>query len=186
MAFMNFEQVLKALLSACEQRHIRYAMIGGFALGVLGIPRATADVDCLVHRDDLDRFDEAMRTLGYQRSIRTENASHYRHPERAWGALDALHAFRTYSVGMLDRAKLYPIFDGAAQIRVLNPEDVIGLKVQALANNPLRRAQDTADIQTLADRYRDTLNWTRIQEYYALFDLQEEGRCLQKDFGHAG
>lgn len=182
---MDFERVLKALLSACEQRRIRYAMIGGFALGVHGVPRGTADLDCLVHRDDLDQFDQAMRALGYQQYARTENASHYRHSERAWGGLDALHAFRTPSINMLERAKLYPIFDERSRIKVLDPEDLIGLKVQAIANNPLRRAQDTADIQALADRYGAGLDWMRIQEYYALFDLQEEGRRLQKDFGHA-
>ena len=182
---MNFEQVLRALLSTCEQHRIRYAMIGGFALGVLGVPRATADLDCLVHRDDLEQFDTAMRLLGYQRYIQTENATHYRHPERAWGALDVLHAFRTPSLRMLERAKPYPIFDGTVSVRVLDPEDVIGLKVQAIANNPLRRAQDTADIQSLASRYGASLDWKRIQEYYALFDLQNEGQRLEKEFGHA-
>ena len=66
-----------------------------------------------------------------------------------------------------------------------DPEDIIGLKVQAIANNPLRRAQDTADIQALANRFGATLNWPRILEYYALFDLSGEGQRLQKEFGHA-
>ena len=182
---MNFEQVLRALISGCEQRRIRYAMIGGFALGVLGVPRATGDLDCLVHRDDLGQLEETLHSLGYLQYARTENASHYRHPDRAWGALDVLHAFRTPSVKMLERAKHYPIFNEVSQVRVLDPEDIIGLKVQALVNNPLRRAQDTADIHALAGHYGVALDWTRIQEYYALFDLHEEGRHLQQEFGHS-
>lgn len=50
---VNFERVLEALLAEFDRRRIRYAAIGGFALGVLGYPRTTIDLDFLVHKDDL-------------------------------------------------------------------------------------------------------------------------------------
>ena len=49
---MDFERVLKALLADFARFHIRYATIGGFVLGVLGVARTTMDLDVLVHRDD--------------------------------------------------------------------------------------------------------------------------------------
>jgi hypothetical protein len=52
---VDFERVLKALLAEFERHRIRYATIGGFAMGVLGVPRATADLDFLVHRAEAIR-----------------------------------------------------------------------------------------------------------------------------------
>lgn len=182
---MNFEQVLKAILSEFEEKQIRYAVTGGFAVGALGVPRATMDVDFLVHSDDLPVLDASMNRLGYRCGGRTENVSRYIHAEAAWGRIDCLHAFRKYTLAMLARAQQQQIFGGAQRISVLQPEDVIGLKVQAIANDPLRRGQDQVDIEALADRYREHLRWDRVQEYYVLFHMEEEGRRLQEQFGHA-
>ena len=182
---MDFERVLKSLLTAFERNQIRYAAIGGFGLGLLGFKRATMDLDFLIHRDDLGRLDDVLTELGYRRFVRTENASHYRHTNGAWGALDFIHGFRGPSVGMLDRVKQVPFLEGCPPIKVVQPEDLIGFKVQAIANQPSRRTQDHADIARLIQHYQGKLDWDRIQEYYELFEMGEEGRKLQERFGHA-
>ncbi len=115
----------------------------------------------------------------------TENVSHYRHPEIAWGFLDILHAFRKFSLAMLERTHPLPIFGGTQQINVLEPEDIIGLKVQAVANDPLRRAQESIDIEALMARYGASMDWERIREYYDLFDFGAEAQQLQERFRHA-
>lgn len=182
---MQFNQVLNTLLKEFEQRKIRYAVTGGFAVGALGVPRATMDLDFVVHRDDLKSLDEVMFRLGYRRGGHTENVSMYLHPDPAWGRIDCLHAFRKYTLAMLERAVLRPIFEGTQTIRVLAVEDVIGLKVQGIANNPIRRGRDQVDIEALMSLHSPSLDWTRIQEYYELFDLGEEARQLRARFGHA-
>ena len=50
---MDFALVMKTLLVEFDRLNIRCAAIGGFALGLLGAPRQTMDLDFLVHRDDL-------------------------------------------------------------------------------------------------------------------------------------
>lgn len=182
---MDFEGVLTALLERFEQQQIRYAVMGGVALGVLGAPRATMDVDVLIHRDDLERAHKIFCELGYGRLAHMENVSTYVHRESRWGRIDVLHARRTYSLRMLERTRSYPIFDGRHTIRVLNPEDVIGFKVQAIANNPERRKKEEVDIETLMARFGPTLDWSRVQEYYDLFELGAEARKLRERFGHA-
>jgi hypothetical protein len=181
---MDFERVVRTLLGDLEREGIRYGAIGGFALGALGVPRATTDMDFLVHREDLERLHQLFTRLGYQRFVQTENVSHYRHAQDAWGSIDVLHAFRTVALAMLERARSYPIFGGTQAIKVLQAEDVIGLKVQAMANDPLRRAQEAADIEALMTRYGKGLDWDRIQEFYKLFELGEEARHLWERFGH--
>ena len=183
---MDFERVLKALLAEFERRQIRYAVIGGFALGALGAERTTKDLDFLIERDDLDRVHEMMKGLGYLRYAQTANVTHYRHPDAEWVSVDVIHALRQHARDILSRAKPYPLFKKQVlTIRVADPEDVIGFKVQAIANNPDRRLQDQADIERLMAIRRDRLDWKRIQEYYDLFSMGEEAQRLQERFGHA-
>jgi hypothetical protein len=182
---MDFETVVKTLLQLFEQQRIRYGTIGAFALGALGVVRTTTDIDFLVHRDDLRRLHEALQQLGYQRHVHTENVSQYRHPQDVWGSVDILHAFRSYALGMLERARPFPVFGGTQTISVLQPEDVIGLKVQAMANDPSRATQETADIESLMATHGSRLDWDRIQEFYDVFDLGAEAKRLRAQFGHA-
>jgi len=183
MTAMNFELVIHALLEILEGQQIRYGVVGGFALGLLGVPRATMDVDLLVHRDDLARLDEALRRVGFQRVVSTENVSHYEHSDAVWGSIDVLHAFRPHALGMLTRTRGVALFDRT--IRVLQPEDIIGLKVQAMANNPLRAAKEQVDIESLVEAYSATLDWTRIKEYFDLFEMSELLERLRKRQGEA-
>ena len=181
---MHFEHVLKLLLIGFENQRIRYGAIGGFAIGSLGVPRATADLDFLVHHEDLEKVHGILGQLGYERIRHTENVSHYAHTLTLWGSIDVLHAFRVPSLAMLQRTQSYPIFT-THTIRVLQPEDIIGLKVQAMANDALRRAKETADIEALLTRYGKKVDWKRLKEYYELFELGGEFQTLQERFSHA-
>ncbi len=182
---MDFERVLRALLELFEREKIRYGVLGGFALGALGVARTTMDIDFLIHRDDLERLNNLLSELGYRLWVRTENVSHYRHLDPAWGALDFLHAFRQYSLEILERTRTQPVFGGTLHIKVLQPEDVIGFKIQAIANNPLRAAREALDIESLMSHHRNKLDWDRIQEFYELFEQGEEGRRRRERFDHA-
>lgn len=182
---VNFERVLEALLEEFDLRHIRYAAIGGFALGLLGYPRTTIDLDFLVHRDDMSTVHDLLTKLGYQRAVHTENVSQYRHNDAAWGSVDFIHAFRKTSLAVLARAKTYPLFGKKQTVKAADPEDVIGLKVQAMVNDPDRKPQELADIERLMSLYGSKLDWKRIQEYYDIFDLGEEAKGLRKRFGRA-
>jgi hypothetical protein len=54
-----------------------------------------------------------------------------------------------------------------------------------MVNNPERRTRELADIERLMALYGPRLAWTRIQEFFELFDLGEEGHALKERFGHA-
>lgn len=179
---MDFERVLKTVVEEFDQQHIRYAAVGGFAVGALGAFRATRDVDFLVHRDDLSSLDRVLTARGYQRIAQTENVSHYTHPDASWGSLDFLHAFREISRHMLARATRMPIFEGRLTIPVAKPEDVIGLKIQAIANNPRRRAREQYDIEQLAEIHGHRLDWECIQSYFDLFEMGQEGKELRAKY----
>ena len=140
------------------------------------------DLDFLIHRDDLIKLHEILSDLGYRRVHASENVSQYHHQDNRWGSVDVIHALREISLAMLARAKSYPAFGAKLRIPTLEPEDVIGLKVQAMANDPERRAQEVNDIERLAARYGAKLDWQRILEYYRVFDLEDEANELKRRF----
>ena len=86
---------------------------------------------------------------------------------------------------MLDRAKEYPALGGKQCLKTAQPEDVIGLKVQALFNDPERSAQERSDIERLMAVYRRKLDWNRILEFYEVFGFSEEAKKLRERFDRA-
>lgn len=171
---MDFKTVLDIMLKNFQKGNIRYGLIGGFALGALGIPRATIDLDFLVHREDLAKIDMIMKHNGYECVYKSENVSQYVSAIKIFGEVDFLHAFREISLKMLERASELEIFDGTLKIKVLNPEDIIGLKIQALANNPARQSREYLDIEAIMEQYGKNLDWRRIEEYFLLFEQKKK------------
>lgn len=55
----------KRLISAVAERRIDYALCGGLALAVYGVPRATVDIDLLIPAESLEKAKLAARALGY-------------------------------------------------------------------------------------------------------------------------
>ena len=54
-----------SIVSALEEHGIDYAVCGGLAMAVHGLPRATVDIDLLILGESLEEVRELARTLGY-------------------------------------------------------------------------------------------------------------------------
>jgi len=180
---MDFKLVLEKLLTAFREQHISYALMGGFAMGAWGSPRATVDIDFLVLRDDMEKVDAIMRSLSYECRRRTENVSQYLSPLQVFGEVDFLHAFRTPSLSMLQRAEERKMLGKTISVKVLKIEDMIGFKAQAIANNRERTAVDLADIEILISSHRSTIDWSLIEEYFVLFGLNDIFKELRRKYG---
>jgi predicted nucleotidyltransferase len=169
---MDFKLVLERLLNAFERENIRYALMGGFAMGLWGAGRTTVDVDFLVNRDDMQKVDAIMNQLDYECKYRSENVLQYVSPLKIFGEVDFLHAFREASLQMLQRAEEKEVF-GAIKIKSLIPEDLIGLKLQAIKNNPERQQSEMEDIMFLVEYYRDRMDWSLIEQYARILEMEE-------------
>lgn len=55
----------KSIVSALEDHGIDYAVCGGLAMAIHGLPRATVDIDLLILGKSLEEVRELARTLGY-------------------------------------------------------------------------------------------------------------------------
>ena len=62
---MNLYDELLALVDVLEQNQIEYALCGGLAVGILGHPRMTKDIDLLVQAQDVARITEAVKSCGF-------------------------------------------------------------------------------------------------------------------------
>lgn len=172
---MQFVRVIAQVGAALDAAGVRYALIGGFAMALRGVQRATLDLDFLLALDDLDRAHRSLCDAGYQRRFHSDNVSHYRGAADWLGRIDLLHAFRSASLGMLGRAERIALADDLS-LPVAQVEDIIGLKVQAAVNDPQRAAADWADIRLLTEaaaRQRRVLDWELIADYLDLFGLTD-------------
>ncbi|PRQ02600.1 nucleotidyl transferase AbiEii/AbiGii toxin family protein [Enhygromyxa salina] len=62
---MDLYAELCALVRGLDQAQVEYALCGGLAMAVYGIPRATRDIDLLARRADLEKFREVAHSRGF-------------------------------------------------------------------------------------------------------------------------
>jgi len=152
---------------------VPHALIGGFAMAALGHPRATNDVDYLVHGDYrlhvVDRFLGEGFTLFHESVETLQLTGEY--------PLDILFANRPASRDMLTRAARGSRFLG---IPHLDAPDIIGLKIQAYKNDSRRELAELADILTLAEILSAT-DRNRVLTYADLFGERERIQALFPD-----
>lgn len=173
---MNFEKVIRRLVDELEKGGVSYALIGGFAMALRGVQRGTVDLDFILMLDHLSTADGVLTGCGYVRVFRSENVSHYESTDRDWGRIDILHAFRGPSLGMLERAEFVEVVDGV-RVKVVQVEDLIGLKIQALVNNPSRADRDWMDIKMLLEasaQQRTNVDWELVADYLDIFRMNDK------------
>jgi predicted nucleotidyltransferase len=181
---MNFETVLTSIVEAFDEKEIQFALIGGLAMALRGVQRTTLDVDFILMLDRLDEAASILERHGYDCRFKSENVSHFENPNADWGRVDILHAFRSPSLGMLKRADRVS-FGDKLSIPVVQLEDLIGLKVQALTNDPQRRTRDWQDIHMLlqmAGSRNESVDWELIEDYLSIFSLADKLNELREAY----
>lgn len=182
---MEFLKVLDEICGDLDRAGIRYALIGGFAMAMRGVQRATVDLDFILLQEDMDRSHELLQAHGYQRVFHSENVSHYRAEDSDYGRIDILHAFRRPSLSMLERVERLEISPGLS-VPVARTEDIIGLKIQAAVNDPGRETQDWLDIRLLleaAAQQGAQPDWDLIADYLRIFKLDDRLATLKEWHG---
>src|SRR5438094_607835 len=66
--YLEFDRIMHGFARA----KVRYAVAGGFAVGLHGYIRATQDMDFLVHAEDLPRAEAMLLRLGYRANPETQ------------------------------------------------------------------------------------------------------------------
>ncbi len=145
----------------------------------MDIPRTTVDIDFLIHKDDLYKVHKIMENVGYKLIFRTKNVSQYIGKTENLGEIDFIHAFRKYSLRMLERVRT--LEKDGLKAKVLMPEDIIGLKLQAMANDTSRKIRELSDIEVIIEKFKNKIDWSIIEEYFKIFNLQDEFKKLKEE-----
>lgn len=182
---MNFSKVIEEVCGRLDAAGIRYALIGGFAMALRGVQRATMDLDFILMLEDMEKAHAILCDLGYRREFHSENVSHYLAPDQEWGRIDILHAFRGPTLGMLQRAERLAV-DATLALPVVHVEDLVGLKIQGMVNDPSRAVADWDDIRMLlqaAGQQRQRLDWDLLLDYLQLFRMEHRLGELKSIYG---
>jgi len=178
---MDFLLVFKFLITTLKRHKIDFALIGGFALQAAGITRTTRDVDLVILSKDVTKIKDIMLKHGYELIHESEDVLNFAGKKFELGRVDFLLAHRKYALAMLERAKEKPVLGGRFKIKVVRIEDLIGLKLQASANDPERLRQDMADIEQLIRNNYSKLDMSLVKEYFQLFDREQDLQGIVKE-----
>lgn len=147
---MTLFDELRALIRALDASGVEYALAGGLAVAVWGVPRATKDIDLLIQSESLAKAKEAARACGFALEalpFEFKDGTHLHRVNKVDPAGDLLTVDFMLVDANLEAAwvgrRRMPFAGGA--IVVVGRDALIAMK--ALASRP----QDIADIQSLKD-----------------------------------
>lgn len=169
---MNFRKVFEILIAEFQKNKIDFALIGGHALIFAGVERTTVDIDFAVLLEQSDIVDGIMKKYGYKALHRTQDVANYSSQFAEFGQVDFLFAHRKYALQMLKRAEPKEIF--GFKIKIVKPEDLIGLKVQSSSNDPQRYHKDMSDVEEIISKNIKSLDLELVKEYFKLFEKEKE------------
>lgn len=168
-----FKRAITLVLAVARRAQFRVALIGGFALPLHGVRRATGDVDFLVAVEGSGALHAALLAAGARCLHRSADAANYAPEASGLAPLDFIYARRARARAMLERARRARMPNARLSVPVVDAEALIGLKLQALANAPSRR-QDEADIRALFAARGDRLDETILRDYYRVFGRERD------------
>lgn len=168
---MDLRRTLTLSSELLTKNLIDHALIGGFSLAFYGTARATQDIDFLADGQKKNQIRDCLLKAGFSLSFESNEVLQFSGP----GYLDILLANRPLSQAMLKQA----ITVNGLPVKILKPEDIIGLKIQAYNNDPQRKLRDLADIQALYQSQKN-LDLTKVKYYADLFDCWPEVESLCK------
>ncbi len=157
---INLRKTLTDAHTVLQKAGVTHALIGGFALALYGQHRATADIDFLADGSKKEIIKKSLIEHGFNLIHETNEVLQF----TGIGYLDILLANRPLSLEMLKNS----IVNNDLKVSILQPEDLIGLKIQAYKNDSSRTLQDKADIQKLLEL--ENINLDKVKKYADLFN----------------
>ena len=146
---MNLFEEFFGIIHAFEEHGIRYAVIGGFAMGFHDVIRATKDIDLLILLDDIDAVPPILETLSYRLSgspltfndSRLTLHRYVRFFREEYSMLDLLVGEEETYRDVVMNAEVHD--PGNGPVRIARKEDIITLKLMRNSE------QDRIDIKRL-------------------------------------
>ena len=150
---MNIEGFIEL---ANKPQALRFLVIGGYAVGVHGHPRATYDVDFLAPAEDRNVWAERLGNAGLKKIAETNTFAQF--SQEAGEGFDVMFVHSETFEKMWTASQ--PISFGQSNARVPALDHLLALKLHALKQNLRHRtSKDADDVEVLIRRNKlDILN----------------------------
>jgi hypothetical protein len=145
---MKFAAVLQAVTGFLDQQDARYAVIGGVAIVMYGLPRTTLDLDLVVDFAVQDLLIRWLEERGYRTVHRSSGYSNHTHSDPDWGDLDFVYVRRETAEKLFASCRRAQ-GPGGQEVPIPSPEHLAALKVVSLKNDPDRAFRDQEDLRFL-------------------------------------
>lgn len=152
----NLDKLLKNTISLLKKEGLDYFVIGGLAVGLLGEPRMTQDIDIIlfISKDDMEHFLMSALDAGFKcnKSIALANVRDRGAFKLVWENLwvDIIIASTEFEKSALKRTIKTKLL--GKKISIPSPEDFILLKIIA------GRDKDMLDIRSVIERHKGKLD----------------------------
>ena len=171
--------VLQNLVRCLEGTQVPYLIIGGVAQAVIGEPRVTQDVDCIVAVQiprGTDALLHGLEQAGFEvdqaaARTRVESAGTFSVTRGRW-RVDLIVASTSFEQSAFQRARRFRLYEVEANLPT--PEDLILLKLVP------GRDKDLLDVKTVMIRHRGRLDRAYLEGWaQRLSDEAEDSRIWQ-------
>jgi len=167
---VNFAGVLQTVTAFLDHQGAHYAVIGGVALVMYGLPRTTLDLDLVVDFAVQDSLIQWLEARGYETVHRSLGYSNHSHSDPLWGDLDFVYV-RGETAEKLFSGCRKAKGPGGLEVPVPSPEHLAALKVVSLKNDPDRAFRDQEDLRFLL--HLPGVDQTEIRSYFERHGLSE-------------
>lgn len=168
-----FANTIRIVLEVAGREGFRAALIGGFALDLHGLRRTTGDVDFLVEERGAEPLLAALEASGLRVLHRSAEVANLESSRPEIAPVDLLFARREPTLAMLDRARARRLAGDGLAVPVIDVEGIIGLKLQAMGNDPRRRRRDEQDIVDLLAAWLPELDLGLLRSYFLLLEAED-------------
>lgn len=173
---MDFVSVLDTVTRFLDDRGLRYALVGAFALSTYGLSRATQDLDLAVDAGARRDLVSLFESLGYETLYCSEGYSNHVHPLSGLGRVDCIYVGEPTATSLFESATTAPIF--GRTVRVPKPEHLAAMKVLAMRNDPRRTFQEMADLQFILSL--PGVDIAEVRKHFERYGLLEKFDELRK------
>ena len=171
----------KFLISEFEKKNIPLLVIGGFAVNIYKVNRATSDLDFLIGDGNYAKAEEVLKEAGYKEEVIGRAFARWMHPDETWIDIDFLFVSDDIFKEMFEKAQEVEIAENRFRVPCL--EHLIALKLHALKSNFVSREDiDLPDIVNLSLENQFDLESEKSRELCFKYGTKELYEILLNKF----
>ena len=133
----DLQAALLPVIERCEQKNVRYLLMGSLASAIYGLPRLARDIDLLIdlHPEQFSSFFEPLAHR-YVCVRHTEDQAQQFQPcfsllhVSCLVKLDVFLPFTTFDVSLFQRGQALPLIEGRAPLWMIAPEDSVLMQLR--------------------------------------------------------